>query len=299
MPTLDLLLERTSRTFALSIPRLPEPTRREVMVAYLLFRIADTLEDAASWPRDRRVDELESFRSLLEDPTEEAAAQAAAQWLREPPLDHSGYLELLTETPQVLTAFRGLAPRARQILHHHLDGSAAGMARFVAGARAEGELTLRSLDDLRGYCYVVAGIVGEMLTELFLLERPNLDGVATELRARSRAFGEGLQLVNILKDADDDRGEGRCYVPPGVDRTEVFSIARTDLEQATEYVHALQQHKAPRGIVAFCALPVLLARATLDRVEARGPGAKVSRLEVAAMVARLEAALLTGSPAAA
>jgi farnesyl-diphosphate farnesyltransferase len=40
------LLTKTSRTFALSIPELPEPTMREVTIAYLLFRIADTFEDA-------------------------------------------------------------------------------------------------------------------------------------------------------------------------------------------------------------------------------------------------------------
>ena len=58
---LDALLEKTSRTFALSIPRLPEPTRREVTVAYLLFRIADTLEDATLWDGSRRRDELARF----------------------------------------------------------------------------------------------------------------------------------------------------------------------------------------------------------------------------------------------
>ena len=43
------LLVKTSRTFALAIPLLPEPTRREVGLAYLLFRIADTFEDATAW----------------------------------------------------------------------------------------------------------------------------------------------------------------------------------------------------------------------------------------------------------
>ncbi len=41
---LDDLLFKTSRTFALAIPLLPEPTGRAVSVAYLLFRIADTLK---------------------------------------------------------------------------------------------------------------------------------------------------------------------------------------------------------------------------------------------------------------
>ena len=55
MATIEDLLLKTSRTFALSIPMLPEPTRREVGVAYLLFRIADTLEDATLWTPERQV----------------------------------------------------------------------------------------------------------------------------------------------------------------------------------------------------------------------------------------------------
>ncbi len=56
---LDDLLLKTSRTFALSIPLLPEPTRREVGIAYLLFRVADTLEDATLWTARRQVEQLE------------------------------------------------------------------------------------------------------------------------------------------------------------------------------------------------------------------------------------------------
>ena len=65
---LEQLLIATSRTFALSIPLLPEPTRREVTLAYLLFRIADTFEDAPSWPRAARIEALERFGRLLEQP---------------------------------------------------------------------------------------------------------------------------------------------------------------------------------------------------------------------------------------
>ena len=58
---LEELLIASSRTFALAIPHLPEPTRREVTIAYLLFRVADTFEDATSWPRSSRIEALERF----------------------------------------------------------------------------------------------------------------------------------------------------------------------------------------------------------------------------------------------
>ncbi|MBK8057261.1 MAG: squalene/phytoene synthase family protein [Gemmatimonadetes bacterium] len=41
------------------------------------------------------------------------------------------------------------------------------MATFVS-RETDGPVHLRDLADLRAYCYTVAGIVGEMLTELFL-----------------------------------------------------------------------------------------------------------------------------------
>ncbi|MBK7863440.1 MAG: squalene/phytoene synthase family protein, partial [Archangiaceae bacterium] len=62
---LDDLLVKTSRTFALAIPMLPEPTRREVSVAYLLFRIADTFEDATTWPRAERIAALGDFSDAV------------------------------------------------------------------------------------------------------------------------------------------------------------------------------------------------------------------------------------------
>ena len=61
--------------------------------------------------------------------------------------------------------------------------------------------------------------------------------------------------------------------------------------RAAGYSAALERAGSNRGIVAFTALPVLLARATLDRVEKLGPGAKVSRDDVSALVGLLHRAL--------
>ena len=72
---------------------------------------------------------------------------------------------------------------------------------------------------------------------------------------------------------------------------------RADLEIAGEYTNDLQAAGAPRGIVAFCALPVRLAYAALEAVEAGGPGSKVSRDQVFAIVEAMEAALDAGTAA--
>lgn len=295
-PRIADLLEGSSRTFALSIPYLPQPTRQEVEIAYLLFRIADTFEDSASWPRRRRIKALEVFCDLLDKPRPGKIKLLALRWTAAVPIDHQGYQQLMAAAPAVLDAFFGLRPAARELIREHTVRTARGMMDFVDRTDDGGRLLLEDLDDLRQYCYVVAGIVGEMLTELFLLERRELQPIAVELRDRSRHFGEALQLVNILKDSAFDRTEGRSYLPSGVGRSQVFELARSDLEASAEYILALQRAGADRGVVAFNAINALLAFATLDKVETEGPGSKISRTDVFRIVARVEEALDNGRP---
>jgi farnesyl-diphosphate farnesyltransferase len=134
-----------------------------------------------------------------------------------------------------------------------------------------------------------------MLTELFLLNAPQLRSAGSFLRARAATFGEGLQLVNILKDSRTDFSEGRTYIPPNTDRNDVIGLARADLDAATEYTLAVQNAQGPNGIVAFVALPVALARATLDRL-ATSTATKITRPQVFRITRRVRRAVERGRP---
>jgi farnesyl-diphosphate farnesyltransferase len=295
-PHLLGLLQRASRTFAVAIPLLPRPLSDEVTIAYLLFRIADTFEDAARWSRAERLEGLRELARWVSAPERGADENILARWLAKPPCDHEGYLELVRCTPAVLASLAALAPRSRAIVTEHASRTVEGMSRFVARTQDETGLFLRDLSDLREYCYVVAGIVGELLTALFLAAFPELDAVQGVLERHAPAFGEGLQLVNVLKDREEDERGGRHYVPSGVSLSLLFDLARADLDQATAYVLALQEAGVPRGVVAFTAFPVLLARETLDISERQGPGAKVTRDRVAALVSAMDHAIDKGRP---
>jgi len=287
------LLEKTSRTFALSIPSLPEPTCREVTVAYLLFRIADTFEDASHLPPEIRIRALEDFTALVAAFRRDEAVRFSRDWTEAGLAASPSDRELLTEVPLVLDAFFALRPGAADTIRTHVIRSAQGMADFVGRTRG-GRLSLANLEELRAYCYVVAGLVGEMLTGLFLLDRPGLSAEAPALLSRAAAFGEALQLVNILKDAAGDAAEGRAFLPAEVPLHEVFALARRDLLVAGEYIGALERARAPRGILEFTALPVELAWASLERIERDGPGSRVSRPEVYQLVRRVRHALEAG-----
>lgn len=298
MAAIDLndLLIKTSRTFALAIPLLPEPTRREVGIAYLLFRIADTFEDATEWPQAERIAALNEFAALLEKHDLAGLRAATKKWLAKPPSTNDGYMELLAKTPEVVDELSTMTPGAQKILRLHAARTARGMAEVVSKGDAKGNLKLHSVEELQGYCYIVAGIVGELLTDIFLNDAPALNETpqALTLKKHTIAFGEGLQLVNILKDSNDDAVDGRVYLPTSVPKSDIFRLARKNLDAATEYVDALQQAKAPRGFIAFCALPVMLARKALNATEKSGAGAKVGRTEVMLMFARLQGDLDAG-----
>lgn len=275
---LNDLLFRTSRTFALAIPCLPAPAQREITVAYLLFRVADTIEDGPLLDRAQKLDALHRLLMSLDQVCMTNADGNHRQLTR--PTNNPDYLDLLQSWPLLMAASRGLRPPVRDQITGSVGASIRGMSRFIAAGTPGGHVRLESLDQLREYCYCVAGIVGEMLTEVFLLGADWLAPARGQLLEHARWFGEGLQLVNILKDAAQDEREGRCFVPADVSRADLFALARADLSRAEEYVRLLQEADAPPGYVAFTQLPLRLAWPTLECIESAGAGSKLSRQEV-------------------
>ena len=85
---------------------------------------------------------------------------------------HAGYRELMAETSRSSStpSSRSRPRRVDADPRRTSSRSADGMARS-SRARATARSSSTTIPDLQDYCYVVAGIVGEMLTELFLLGR--------------------------------------------------------------------------------------------------------------------------------
>src|ERR1700722_18491003 len=297
MPALYELLTKTSRTFALAIPLLPEPTRSTVCLSYLLFRVADTLEDAATWSRAARIEALAEWAELLVKIDVASARAARARWIASGATRDEAYRELLDDVPHVLTELSRLEAPTQRIVREHALRTVHGMRTTLEGGDAAGSICISSLEQLRAYCYVVAGIVGELLTELFVHDVPALGRVKATLVEHQVAFGEGLQLVNVLKDADQDAREGRVYLPDSVSRSTLVELARADLVRARRYIGPLRDGGAPPGFSAFTGLSAELAEASLVRLENDGPGARVPRADVLRMFARYRVAASEPAPA--
>jgi phytoene synthase len=100
-------------------------------------------------------------------------------------------------------------------------------------------------EDLRGYCYLVASVVGRMCVRIFGYSDP----AALE---RADDLGLALQLTNILRDVTEDASLGRIYLPQ--DELARFGIEEEALlrgEPGTgwEQLVALQTERA-RGLYA-------------------------------------------------
>lgn len=77
----------------------------------------------------------------------------------------------------------------------------AGMRDDLAGFRPETE------EDLDRYCYRVAGTVGVVMAHVLGVDDP-----ARALPAAA-TLGGAMQRTNVLRDIDEDRANGRVYVP--------------------------------------------------------------------------------------
>jgi len=208
----DEMLPKVSRTFAICIRLLPSDLAHPVLVAYLLCRIADTIEDSATLTTDQKSRLLDHFSQRLKLGGPGTAA------LSEPFAVPASDDELLVrEVAVVLREFGRLSPEQQDAIRPWVREMSAGMAEFARRKGDSGQAHIEALatvEELDRYCYYVAGTVGHLLTDLFCLHAGCRDQAQhAKLQSLATSFGLGLQLTNIIKDVADDRRRGWVFIP--------------------------------------------------------------------------------------
>ena len=298
-------LPGVSRTFALTIPQLPEPLREVVTNAYLLCRIADTIEDDPGINSDNTHRLHEEFVSVVQGESSAESFAEHAQSLLSDSLSREER-DLISNTDLVVAVTDGFKERDRAALIHCVRIMCNGMPGFQKNKDLGG---LSDVATMNRYCYFVAGVVGEMLTEIFCSYSTEIDRNHDQLMQRAVFFGQGLQMTNIIKDLHDDREAGSCWLPsdvferagfnlenlrPGCDDPafaagldELIGIAIDHLRHALDYTLMIPKHE--KGIRRFCLWAIGLAVLTLKKVWyyktfSTGTDVKVSRRTVRAVV---------------
>jgi farnesyl-diphosphate farnesyltransferase len=308
------ILPGVSRTFALTIPVLPARLAHVVTNAYLLCRLADTIEDDVGLDDRQKSKFHNRFVNVVEG--REPAEPFAADLL---PLLSSRTLaderELVRNADKVTRVTRSFSDAERKALLRCVRIMCAGMPEFQRHKSLRGLENLEAMDE---YCYYVAGVVGEMLTELFCLHCPELRAHEEQLMGLAVSFGQGLQMTNILKDIWDDRQADTCWLPrsmfdagdfelerldelhesaafaEGLDR--LVAVAHAHLRNALEYTCMIPKREV--GIRKFCLWAIGLAVLTLRKIHRNpsftaGSQVKVSRRTVKATVVTTNLTLMS------
>jgi len=295
------ILQGVSRTFALTIPALPASLCRVVSNAYLLCRIADTIEDEVALSSDQKHEFAEQFIQVLNDGVRaEDFAVALHPLLSERTLDAER--DLIENTPRVIRVTRTFSPVQRKALARCVRIMSRGMAEFQREQTPNG---LADMPEMDRYCYHVAGVVGEMLTELFCDYSAELKPHREVMMHLAVSFGQGLQMTNILKDVWEDRERGACWLPRdvflrsgfhlrdlspekpnqgfGVGMEVLIGVAQQHLRNALEYTLMFPKHEV--GIRRFCLWALGMAVLTLRKIHANldftsGKQVKIARRSV-------------------
>jgi phytoene synthase len=158
-------------------------------------------------------------------------------------------------------------PISVQALHDLVDGGLADLDR----QRYE------TFDELRDYCAHVAGAVGVACIGVYGADQPQ----------RAEALGIALQLINVMRDVQEDWQLGRVYLPQ--DELAAFGVSEEDIAggRLTPAWQALMAYQSARarsyldeGLTLLGYLDhrssacvgtfAGLYRATLERIEASG-----------------------------
>ncbi len=299
------ILQGVSRTFALTIPQLPDKIRQVVENAYLLCRIADTIEDE---PTLTALEKNQFSQEFIQVVAGHSCPHSLSKALH-PHLSNSTLeteKELIANIPRIIRLTHHFSSRQQAALQRCIHIMSRGMAEFQQHNDLQGLATLADLDR---YCYYVAGVVGELLTELFVDYSPQIAQHESQLQSLAPAFGQALQMTNILKDIWEDRQRGACWLPQEIFAPYGFELATLSpehhdpafaqglqdligityfhLDRALQYILLIPCQEI--GIRRFCLWALGMAILTLRKIHLhpnfkRGQQVKISRRSVKATV---------------
>lgn len=299
------LLQGVSRTFALTIPQLPLSLRQAVSNAYLLCRTIDTIEDEPHLVIQDKRKFCNMFVQVLSKQADiELFVSELAPLLSDNTIPAEQ--ELIREIDRVVNYTHTLDKRQQQALIRCVSIMSEGMIYFQENESVNGLADMKEMDR---YCYYVAGVVGEMLTDLFCHHNPKMQRNYDKMMAYAPSFGQGLQMTNILKDIWEDYKRDACWMPRaefvevGYDLSDLgtgqnqagferglerlIGIAHSHLKNAMEYTLMIPPNET--GIRKFCLWALGMAVLTLQKINRNrtyksGKEVKISRKSVKATI---------------
>jgi farnesyl-diphosphate farnesyltransferase len=281
------ILRSVSRSFYLSIRILPRRMREPVGLAYLLARATDTVADTTKISATIRRETLRALVSAIQSGAESSQIldlQKSFAFLQTNQAERT----LIESLSGCLAFLDRLEPADREDVRTVLDKITRGQEMDIDRFGVDGAVqALATTADLNQYTYLIAGSVGEFWTRVCVRHVPNFaDKSNDKMLDWGKRYGDGLQLINILRDAGADLRAGRCYFPiedldrVGLKPSEIsghparfkpvfqkwLEEAEQGIQAGMEYVRAIRE----RRIRGATVLPALIGARTLALLRAAG-----------------------------
>ena len=228
----EALTIREAANFYHSFKYLPDEQRRAMCAYYAFCRRADDIADGdyrdlfpgSSGPKDEEaleyIDRIEEMiqRVPVVDRTSFIDKMSQLFFFRKKL--STAYNDLVSTDP-IFLALKDTVQKYH-IPRIHLDDLIAGMEDDFFQDRYE------TFEDLYRYCYRVASTVGLVCIDIYGYENP-------KAREHAEAWGVFMQLVNILRDVQEDADRGRIYLP-------IEDLARHGIQPEDVLEGRLQKH---------------------------------------------------------
>ena len=280
------MLPRVSRTFAPTIRMLPKGLNVPVTVAYLLCRIADTVEDSDALSVNEKKEMLTVYANIFTK-TDSDYFVEFIQLIKKLP-NRTSDDELTHNFQIVYDVYNNFSKMIKTQIGRWVAEMSRGMHKYAQSKLRKKFSFLNTMKELDEYTYFVAGTVGYLLTELFSFYSHTITpAINGRLESLAESFGKGLQLVNIIRDMATDLRRGQSYIPDELLKkyrltresifekenaeqaqhlfNELIENAIKHLDRALDYILLIPKRET--RIRLFCMLPLFWAMRTLQKIQ--------------------------------
>ena len=229
------IMQKVSRSFALTIPLLDKRIREPVMITYLQDRLLDSFEDEGEINSSQRKAYMNEVVKLFDPNISESRQQELVANIK----GQADYFEgpikkLVQNTDKLISCFNTLNEEVQKISFRWLSEMNQGMQSYL-------DKPVETFSELKEYCYYVAGTVGGFLTDL-IIELGNIEG--KDKKVLEKNFVESglfLQKVNIIRDIKLDIINHKKHYWPlkelGISESEI--IDQNNEEQALKALNKM------------------------------------------------------------
>lgn len=303
-------LEKVSRTFSIPIQMLDKNDSIYTCTGYLMCRISDTIEDSPLLSLEQKRELFQEYRNVINKPYDNNInhfTNLSSRYIPDSPVEPKSHWDLLLNLDKVIEVYNSFDEQIQNALYNPVMEMINGMEDFCI--KYNGHMRIKTFSELEEYCYYVAGTVGNMLTNINLMQH-DIDN-EDELYNDARQYGLMLQLVNISKDVYDDyNSENNIYIPKDILNkynipqnnllddeyikntemalNEVIEETSNKVKHARKYLKNISQ--LDKGCMSAWSIPYLLSVSTLRELKdnseksLREGGVKMDRNEVYAII---------------